>query len=165
MSNRSWGLLAVVLLAVTVGGGAVAWAGLRPGPPLEISLPAAVPSRGDILIEGSVLKPGLYPYSGSDTIDDLIQAAGGATDEADPSRVELRVPAATPSPTAQLIDVNRAEDWLLEALPGIGEARAQAIVDHREREGPFRSIDELTHVTGIGDAVLDRIRSLITVSD
>ncbi len=124
-----------------------------------------MPSRGDILIEGSVLEPGLYPYSGTDTIDELIQSAGGTTDGADLSRVELRVPDAASSPATQRIDVNRAEAWLLEALPGIGEVRAQAIVDHREQQGPFRSIDELTHVTGIGDAVLDRIRSLITVSD
>jgi competence protein ComEA len=128
-------------------------------------LPADTPSRGDILIEGSVLKPGLYPYSGTDTIDELIRAAGGTTDGADLSRIELRVTGAASAPTTQLIDVNRAEAWLLEALPGIGEVRARAIVDHRERQGPFRSIDELTQVTGIGDVTLDRIRPLITVSD
>ncbi len=65
----------------------------------------------------------------------------------------------------QKIDINRAEAWLLQALPGIGETRAQAIIDYRRQNGPFQSINELTKVSGIGAATLDSIKDLITVTD
>jgi len=65
----------------------------------------------------------------------------------------------------QKIDINRAEIWLLEALPGIGESKAQAIVDYRQQNGAFHNIYELTDVAGIGTATFERIKHLITVSD
>jgi competence protein ComEA len=73
------------------------------------------------------------------------------------------VSAAEPSP--QRIDINRAGVWLLEALPGIGETKAQAIVAYREQHGPFRSIEELAMVDGIGLATVDDIRDWIAVAD
>jgi len=65
----------------------------------------------------------------------------------------------------QKININRAEVWLLEALPGIGEVKAQAIVDYRQQNGPFRSTSELTRVAGIGTATYERIKHLISVDD
>jgi len=65
----------------------------------------------------------------------------------------------------QKIDINRAEVWLLKALPGIGEAKAQAIIDYRQQNGAFRSTNELTRVAGIGTATYERIKHLITVAD
>jgi len=50
-------------------------------------------------------------------------------------------------------------------LPGIGEALAQRIVDYRTKNGPFRNIDELLKVPGIGTSVYDKIKNLITVSE
>ncbi|HLT70614.1 MAG TPA: helix-hairpin-helix domain-containing protein [Acidimicrobiales bacterium] len=61
------------------------------------------------------------------------------------------------------IDVNAADAAALEELPGIGPATAQAIVEHRERHGPFRTVDDLIDVRGIGEAKLARIRDLVTV--
>ena len=55
--------------------------------------------------------------------------------------------------------------WLLEALPGIGETRAQAIVDYRNENGPFKRIEDLLQVKGIGEGTLDKIKDYITVSD
>ena len=49
----------------------------------------------------------------------------------------------------------------LESLPGIGPSLAAAIVDHREREGPFTDVDDLLDVAGIGPAKLDAIRDLV----
>jgi competence protein ComEA len=66
---------------------------------------------------------------------------------------------------AQKIDINRADIWLLEALPGIGETLAQRIIDYRLENGPYRSISEITRVTGIGDNIYKQIKDLITVSD
>jgi competence protein ComEA len=50
----------------------------------------------------------------------------------------------------------------LETLPGIGPATAAAIVEHRERFGPFASVDDLDQVSGIGPAKLDALRDLVT---
>jgi competence protein ComEA len=61
------------------------------------------------------------------------------------------------------VDLNRATVGQLDALPGVGPATAQAIVDHREQIGPFASIDDLLDVHGIGPAKLDAIRELVVV--
>ncbi|MGD0353399.1 MAG: ComEA family DNA-binding protein [Dehalococcoidia bacterium] len=53
----------------------------------------------------------------------------------------------------------------MDALPGIGPGRAQAIVDYRSQNGPFRRIEDLLNVEGIGESTLDRMRDLITVED
>ena len=83
-------------------------------------------------------------------------------------RTLVGVAAATSSfpPTAQIstpVDLNTASASELDALPGVGLARAQAIVRYRESHGPFLSIDALTQVPGIGPAALARLRPLVTV--
>ena len=60
------------------------------------------------------------------------------------------------------LDINTADAAALEALPGIGPALAAAIVEHRQRAGPFATVDELVEVSGIGPAKLERIRALAT---
>jgi competence protein ComEA len=60
------------------------------------------------------------------------------------------------------IDVNAATASELEALPGIGPATAAAIVQHREHQGPFASVDDLDAVRGIGPAKLAALRDLVT---
>lgn len=62
------------------------------------------------------------------------------------------------------LNVNTAGAIALEELPGIGPALAAAIVDHRQRHGPFASVDELAEVSGIGPAKLEQIRPLATVN-
>jgi competence protein ComEA len=60
------------------------------------------------------------------------------------------------------VDLNTASVAELTALPGIGAAKAAAIIEHRQRE-PFRSVDDLTKVKGIGDKMLDQLRDRISV--
>ncbi len=62
-----------------------------------------------------------------------------------------------------LIDLNAAGVAELDLLPGVGEATARAIIEHRTKHGRFRSIEELDRVPGIGPAKLARIRPLVTV--
>ena len=61
------------------------------------------------------------------------------------------------------VDLNGADVELLKSLPGIGDARAQAIVSYREANGEFSSVDGLLGVNGIGIGTIDNIRELVTV--
>lgn len=54
----------------------------------------------------------------------------------------------------ETIDLNEADVYDLQRLPGIGEKRAQAIVEYREEHGPFRSVEDLGQVSGIGEGIL-----------
>lgn len=64
-----------------------------------------------------------------------------------------------------LLNINYATQEELEKLPGIGPVLAQRIIEYRETYGPFTDIEELLNVEGIGQALLDRIRHLITVEE
>ncbi|WP_051343593.1 helix-hairpin-helix domain-containing protein [Alicyclobacillus herbarius] len=63
------------------------------------------------------------------------------------------------------IDLNTADAATLETLPGIGPARATAIIQYREQHGPFASVQDLDKVTGIGAATLARLSPYLYVSD
>lgn len=67
--------------------------------------------------------------------------------------------------TSALINLNTADVATLESeLLGIGQAKAQAIVDHRNSNGPFASVDELLEVKGIGPATLEKNRARLSVN-
>lgn len=61
------------------------------------------------------------------------------------------------------IPVNTADVYELDRLPGIGPAKAQAIVTYREEHGPFQSTDQLLEVSGIGQATLEGLLDYITL--
>lgn len=77
---------------------------------------------------------------------------------------------AAASPSAQvfvpdvLVDVNTATLEELMTLPGVGETRAQAILDHREAEGPFSYPEDLMDVSGIGRSTFEQLANYITTS-
>ena len=66
-------------------------------------------------------------------------------------------------PATGLIDLNTAPLSSLVALPGIGNVRAQSIIDYREQNGPFKSISDVTRVPGIGKTTYENIQDLVTV--
>ena len=61
------------------------------------------------------------------------------------------------------VAINDAPVDELDTLPGVGPSTAQAIVDERERNGPFATVDELERVPGIGPAKLEALRGLVSV--
>jgi competence protein ComEA len=169
MSNylgKYWLIIVAFLLISLIAGGIILSIKQGSHKPVEISLSQAAPLQydGDIYIGGAVANPGLYPLREGDTIESLIQTAGLISD-ADTGRIEIYVPKTGELSQPQKIDLNRAETWLLDALPGIGEGRAQAIVDYRTQNGPFHRIEDLLNVKGVGESTLDNLRDFITVED
>jgi competence protein ComEA len=89
--------------------------------------------------------------------------------EVDPGGLVAPVPVGMPNAAPDAagppapIDLNRATAADLDALPGVGPATAQAIVDDRARNGPFAQVDDLDRVPGIGPAKLAALRDLVVV--
>jgi competence protein ComEA len=162
-----------------------------PGSDVPVPAASASPSPAVVLlvdVAGWVRHPGVYEFEEGARVIDAIDAAGGARSGALLQSLNLAAPltdgtqilvpkevdqGVTP-PTAgsgssggavagALINVNTASATELEALPGVGEVIAQAIVDYRTENGPFASVDQLLDVSGIGDATLENIRELVTV--
>ncbi|MFC2002550.1 helix-hairpin-helix domain-containing protein [Chloroflexota bacterium] len=163
--NKYWALITFLLIVIIALGSIAVWSRSRGSQPIEISIPQVQELQGEIYIGGAVNNPGFSPLRRADNIESLIQAAGGTTSSGDLSQVKLYIPSPGEGEQPQKVDINQAEAWLLMALPGIGEARAEAIVDYRRRNGPFRNINELTKVEDIGTTTYGRIRHLITVAD
>ena len=63
----------------------------------------------------------------------------------------------------ETIDMNTADFYDLQRLPGIGEKRAQDIITYREEHGPFQTVDDLTEVSGIGPGILEGLREYVSV--
>ncbi|HEV8121440.1 MAG TPA: helix-hairpin-helix domain-containing protein [Candidatus Polarisedimenticolia bacterium] len=73
--------------------------------------------------------------------------------------------AATPQapPSAEKVNINSASADQLTALPGIGPSYAQRIVEYREKNGPFKRVEDILNVRGIGEKTFERIRERITI--
>ena len=82
----------------------------------------------------------------------------------DPAQQSAATQAAT-MPNNALVNINSADAaTLADRLNGVGIKKAEAIVSFREQNGPFKSVDDLVNVTGIGAATLEKNRSLISVN-
>ena len=149
----------LVLFAVTI------LSGCEGSNEVEIRLKPAAEVRGMVYIGGSITMPGYYPVKDTDNLKSILQAVGGISSSADLEHMRLYIPAVGEAGTPQKVDINRAEAWLLIGLPEIGEVTAERIVAYREKNGPFRSINDLTRIEGIGQTTFDKIKDLVTVSE
>jgi competence protein ComEA len=133
---------------------------------------------GEVFIHvvGEVIEPGLYELSYGSRVRDVIDAAGGFTDSAVQSSVNLarlvsdgeQVVILAESQMATdsslgFISLNRASSSQLESLPGIGPALAGRILAYRDEIGSFASIEQLLEVTGIGSKLFEEIKGFITL--
>lgn len=142
-------------------------------------------------ITGAVPRPGVYALPEGARIQDGVSAAGGFLAEADKTNINLAqlledgekldIPyiegaspvIATPveqviTTTTELININTASVTELDSLPGIGPTLAQRIIDYRTQNGPFRTIEDITNVVGLGNVggpTFERIKDLITVGE
>jgi competence protein ComEA len=139
-----------------------------------------------VYITGAVPRPGVYALPKDARIQDAISAAGGFLAEADKSQINLAailedgqkldipfIEGASPvlgtpvatiiTSTTELVNINTASADQLYTLPGIGPTTAQKIIDYREANGPFISIDDLDKVPGIGSGIIERLRDFVTV--
>ncbi len=165
-AQRVYLFITVFLFVAAIAGGIMLAVQHSSSDPVEIILSETVPPEmcGGVCIEGAVANPGVYPLRAGDTLEMILCDAGIETD-ADLSHIEIYVPREGEEQCSQKIDINRAEPWLLEVLPGIGEVLAQRIVDYRSDNGAFRTIQDLLRVEGIGSVTLEKIEDYITVSD
>lgn len=139
-----------------------------------------------VSVDGEVATPGTYRLVGDARLQDAVDAAGGTTDDADLSSINMAsrindedqifIPSkqsaaqglmsgtAPPAETqSTLVNINSATAAELNELPGIGDVLAARIIEYRDENGPFESIDELAQVDGISLGMVDELRSLITV--
>ena len=179
-----WGLAlaAVVLLGV--------WYLSRGGEPAAAAPAAAITVQdngaggggGSVVVHvaGAVRNAGVYRLRAGARVNDALARAGGATPRADLSQVNLaakvedgrqilvprRVKAGAASPTTapgQPVNLNTATLEQLDELDGIGPATAQSILDYREEQGGFGSVEELGNVPGIGEVRLASLREQVRV--
>jgi competence protein ComEA len=164
--------------------GAGARASNSPPAAADASLPTTstlTPSSEVVVhVAGLVRRPGLVRLPSGSRVADAVAAAGGVTrtraaDSVNLARVLVDgeqivvgsgVAASgtgTAPATAGPTDLNTADATALELLPGIGPVLAGRIIAWRTANGPFRSIDELGEVSGIGDAILALLRPVVRV--
>ena len=150
-----------------------------------------------IHITGSVKNPGIVKLKEGSRIEDAIESAGGLTENADITKVNLayvvedgtkiKIPSASeedigdediidsksgdniiieenavPSNNStQTININKATEKEFETLPGIGPSLASKIIEYRNQNGKFESIEDIKNVNGIGDNKYEKIKDLI----
>ncbi|ELC8449523.1 helix-hairpin-helix domain-containing protein [Clostridium perfringens] len=154
-------------------------------------------------IKGEVKKPNVYELKNGSRIYELIEEAGGPTNEADLSNINralylsdgqciviknindveseevnlnesLNAEVTNSIPTnssgdkgekneSLSININTASKETLMTLNGIGESKAQAIIDYRDEIGGFKSVDDITNVSGIGEKTLEKIKDKISI--
>ena len=135
-------------------------------------------------IKGAVKNPGVYQMKSGDRVKDALDAAGGLTDEADSQKVNLaqrvedqmvivvpkvgeevtEIPAGVTSKEAAKdgkVNINTATVEELKTLKGVGEKKAEAIIEYRKKNGSFKTKEDLMKVRGIGQKLFESFQERI----
>lgn len=182
-------LVALIIVVVLIIGGGALLLSSRPEPvqitinppiPTATPEPTVTPSPILVYVTGEVNQPETtveVPFGSR--VMDAISAAGGFTDHADQTHVniagilhdgdQVHVPTDEETTTDNLptpsggtvVYINTATLEDLQTLPGVGPALAQRIIDYRDENGAFANLEALDNVSGIGPATLETLRDLI----
>ena len=133
-------------------------------------------------VDGAVAFPGVYELAAGSRANDAVLAAGGPSEGADTSALNLAAPlsdgekiyvpregeaadASVPAVAQEgaPVNLNTATAAELDELPGIGESTAAAIIEDREQNGPFATPEDLMRVSGIGEKKYERLEGLVCV--
>lgn len=154
------------------------------------SLSQSISNFKEIVVEikGEVKNPNIYKLNENSIIEDLINKAGGLTEFADISKINraeklqdhiaIVIPnkndpnsqntisssvSASSTQGNSLVNLNTATDIELQSLPGVGPSKAKSIIEYREKNGGFKSIDEIKNIKGIGESSFEKIKDKITI--
>lgn len=143
-----------------------------------------VPTMIFVQVAGAVENPGVYELKAGSRVYAALEAAGGLLDSADDSDInqasvledgqkiyiytveEKQLEQAKEEAAAindGLVDINKASEAELTTLPGIGQNKAKQIIEYRQANGGFSSVEDIKNVSGIGDGIFKQINSLIKV--
>lgn len=187
--QRAWDLAQLgLMLSLTLAVGVLAVSSRAATPGAFTYTPAeatTAPADGQLkaYITGAVAKPGVYSVRAGDRVADLVELAGGPTEDAEVSAVNFArrvrdedqvvvprrgepVVVSVGSAAGSLggrLDINTATSRALETLPGIGPTRAQRIVESRAKDGPYASTADLVKRKLVPQSVYDSIKELIDV--
>ncbi|EFR96885.1 competence protein ComEA [Listeria ivanovii] len=138
-------------------------------------------------IKGAVRSPGVYKLPLDARVQDVVKTAGGLTEEAESSKLNLAEKLKDEmsiyvykkgeqgsetstsrseqagEKTEEKININTASTSNLQTVPGIGESKATAIIEYREKEGLFQTIEDLQNVTGIGEKTIEKLKEYLDV--
>ena len=142
-------------------------------------------------IKGEVKKPDVYTVNENAIVKELIEAAGGLTENADLSNInrakklqnhelvyignksdinkEIENKNSEPNIsnnqgiTNNIVNINTATTEQLKTLNGIGDSKAKSIIEYREQSGGFKSIEDIKNVTGIGEKMFEKIKDQIEI--
>jgi competence protein ComEA len=187
---KQWIIIIVLVGTVTFGGGLLLGkqftknlVPINDTPQVEISTPHVVTSI-KVYVAGAVKTPDVYELDEGSIVKDALKKAGGALDSADLVAINLArkindgeevvVPykqsstgasvASITTPSDSKININTATKSQLVSLPGIGDVKAQAIIDYRTKNGNFKRIEDIVNVSGIGEKTFESLKDLITVN-
>ncbi|HGA0741308.1 TPA: helix-hairpin-helix domain-containing protein [Streptococcus agalactiae] len=136
-------------------------------------------------VKGAVNHPGVYSLPSQSRVTDAIKRAGGLSNLADSKSVNLAQKLqdetviyvakitvveeekanniATQGNSKGKINLNKADLSSLQTISGVGAKRAQDILDYRDSQGGFKTIDDLKNVSGIGEKTLEKLRQDVTI--
>jgi competence protein ComEA len=182
----------LLLISFTLFSSALFYWRAKPKPLVEVTAEENAFSKREVKIEsfnttlivvhvcGAVKHPGVYSLPAGSRVFEAVEKAGGALSQARLEGVNLArqlsdgeqvyiprrgesLSVLPKSKQTPLIDLNRATAEELESLPGIGEELARRILEYREENGSFKSVQELLEVKGIGEGKLEEIKDKVCV--
>ncbi|MBM7577716.1 helix-hairpin-helix domain-containing protein [Jeotgalibacillus terrae] len=129
-------------------------------------------------IKGAIKRSGVYEMNNGDRVIDLVEQAGGELPAADMTAVNMAqklfdemviiIPekiseeAVNQAVQSDKININVATSTELETIPGIGPSKAAAIIQYREENGYFKSIEDMMNISGIGEKTFEQLKEFIS---